>query len=94
MVRHTVKAPDQEPFLYNHSTIHRDEQGKISKEISHEVKIVALPLEGGSVCKYAGRYFTIGQGDITEEEMIRAMREKASVMFRAIQVPDAQGHPS
>ncbi|XP_010047964.2 major strawberry allergen Fra a 1.08-like [Eucalyptus grandis] len=83
-VRHTVKAPDQEPFLYNHSTVDRDEQGRISKETSHEVKIVALPLEGGSVCKYAGRCFTVGQGDITEEEMIGAMREKASVMFKAI----------
>ncbi|XP_039162307.1 major strawberry allergen Fra a 1.08 [Eucalyptus grandis] len=84
-VRYTVKAPDQEPFLYNHSTVDRDEQSRISKETSHEVKIVALPLEGGSVCKYAGRHFTIGQGDITEEEMIRPMRDKASVMFRAIQ---------
>ncbi|KAK3444432.1 hypothetical protein EUGRSUZ_A00129 [Eucalyptus grandis] len=83
-VRHTVKAPDQEPFVYSHSTVDRDEKGRISKETGHEVKIVALPLEGGSVCKYAGRYFTVGQGDITEEEMIGAMREKASVMFKAI----------
>ncbi|KAK3444435.1 hypothetical protein EUGRSUZ_A00132 [Eucalyptus grandis] len=84
-VRHTVKAQDQEPFLYNHSTVDRDELGGISREISHEVKITALPLEGGSVCKYAGRYFTVGPGDIPEEEMMRAMRGKASVMFGAIE---------
>ncbi|XP_039162311.1 uncharacterized protein LOC104436811 isoform X2 [Eucalyptus grandis] len=35
-VRDTVKA-NQEPFLYNHSTVERDELGNISKEISHEV---------------------------------------------------------
>lgn len=79
-VRDTVKA-NQEPFLYNHSTVERDELGNISKEISHEVKIEAMPYDSGSVCTYAGRYFNIGEVDITEEEIIKAMREKASVMF-------------
>ncbi|XP_039162310.1 uncharacterized protein LOC104436811 isoform X1 [Eucalyptus grandis] len=85
-VRDTVKA-NQEPFLYNHSTVERDELGNISKEISHEVTIKASSC---SVCTYAGRYFNIGEVDITEEEIIKAMREKASVMFGAIQAYSAR----
>ncbi|KAK3444433.1 hypothetical protein EUGRSUZ_A00130 [Eucalyptus grandis] len=88
-VRATVNA-NPGSFLYNHSTVERDEQGNISKEISHEVTIEAWPYLGvGSVCKYAGRYFTVGQVDITEEQIIKAMREKASVMFGAIQAYSA-----
>lgn len=80
-VRHTVKAEYQAPFLYHHSTVERDELHNTSRDISHEVK--ARP--GGSTYTYTGKYVTVGQVDITEERMRAALKEKADVMFRAIQ---------
>ncbi|KAL3753035.1 hypothetical protein ACJRO7_000432 [Eucalyptus globulus] len=91
-VRHKVETLDKDNFTYSYSIIEGDALGTTLEKISYEMKISASP-EGGSVCKSTSKYFTIGEADITEEK-IKAGKEKASAMFKAIEAyllanPDA-----
>ncbi|KAK6254434.1 hypothetical protein SCA6_015739 [Theobroma cacao] len=52
------------------------------EKISNEIKFEAA-YDGGSVCKSSSSYWTIGDIGIKEEE-IKAGKEGASVMFKAI----------
>ncbi|XP_030456086.1 major allergen Pru av 1-like [Syzygium oleosum] len=82
-VKHKVEVVDKENFVYCYSIIEGDALGTTFEKISYETKITASP-EGGSVCKNTSKYFTIGEVDITEEK-IKAGKEKASAMFKAIE---------
>lgn len=82
-VKHKVEVVDKENFVYCYSIIEGDVLGTTFEKISYETKITASP-EGGSVCKNTSKYFTIGEVDITEEK-IKAGKEKASAMFKAIE---------
>ncbi|KAL3753023.1 hypothetical protein ACJRO7_000421 [Eucalyptus globulus] len=91
-MKHKVEALNKENFTYSYSIIEGDALGTTLEKISYEMKITASP-EGGSVCKRTSKYFTIGEADITEEK-IKAGKEKASAMFKAIEAyllanPDA-----
>ncbi|KAF8041656.1 hypothetical protein BT93_A0298 [Corymbia citriodora subsp. variegata] len=90
--KHKVEALDKENFTYCYSIIEGEMLGTTFEKISYEVKITASP-EGGSVLKSTSRYFTIGEVNITEEE-IKAGKEKASAMVKAVEAylvanPDA-----
>ncbi|KAL3753044.1 hypothetical protein ACJRO7_000440 [Eucalyptus globulus] len=90
--KHKVESLDKENFTYCYSIIEGEVLDTTFEKISYEVKITALP-EGGSVLKSTISYFTIGEVDITEEE-INAGKEKASAMVKAIEAylvanPDA-----
>ncbi|XP_039172165.1 major allergen Pru ar 1-like [Eucalyptus grandis] len=90
-VKHKVEALDKN-FTYSYSIMEGDALGTTLEKIRYEVQITASP-EGGSVCKSTSKYFTIGEADITEEK-IKAGKEKASAMFKAIEAyllanPDA-----
>ncbi|XP_039157240.1 major allergen Pru av 1-like [Eucalyptus grandis] len=91
-MKHKVEALDKENFTYSYSIIEGDALGTTFEKISYGVKITTS-AEGGSVCKSTSKYFTIGEADITEEK-IKAGKEKASAMFKAIEAyllanPDA-----
>ncbi|KAL3753028.1 hypothetical protein ACJRO7_000426 [Eucalyptus globulus] len=90
--KHKVEALDKENFTYCYSIIDGEMLGTTFEKITFEVKINALPL-GGSMLKCTNSYFTIGEVDITEEE-INTRKEKASAMYEAIEAyllenPDA-----
>ncbi|KAL3753030.1 hypothetical protein ACJRO7_000428 [Eucalyptus globulus] len=91
-MKQKVESLDKENLTYCYSIIEGDVLGTTFEKISNEVKITASP-EGGSVCKNTSKYFTIGEVEITEEK-IKAGKEKASEMFKAIEAhllanPDA-----
>ncbi|XP_039165350.1 major allergen Pru av 1-like [Eucalyptus grandis] len=90
--KHKVEALDKENFTYCYSIIEGEILGSAYEKISHELKITPSP-EGGSVLKSTSSYFTIGEEDVTEEE-INAGKEEASAMVKAIEAylvanPDA-----
>ncbi|XP_058212565.1 major allergen Pru ar 1-like isoform X1 [Rhododendron vialii] len=87
-----VDAIDKENFTYSYSVIEGDAFAGIVESISYHIKIVATP-EGGSICKNRSIYTTKGDAQVSEEE-IKAGKEKASGMFKAIEAyllanPDA-----
>ncbi|KAK3444438.1 hypothetical protein EUGRSUZ_A00135 [Eucalyptus grandis] len=91
-MKHKVEALDKENFTYSYSIIEGDVLGTTFEKISYEAKITTSP-KGGSVCKNTSKYFTIGEVDTTEEK-IKAWKEKAPAMFKAIEAyllanPDA-----
>ncbi|KAG4157342.1 hypothetical protein ERO13_D02G057240v2 [Gossypium hirsutum] len=62
------------------------------EKITYETKLEAFP-DGGSVCKTTSKYHTIGDFEL-KEEGIKAGKEKASGIFKAIEAyllanPDA-----
>ncbi|KAF7144416.1 hypothetical protein RHSIM_Rhsim04G0230900 [Rhododendron simsii] len=87
-----VDAVDKENFTYSYTVIEGDGFAGLIESISYHIKIVAAP-EGGSVCKNRGIYTTKGDAQVSEEE-IKAGKERASRMFKAIEAyllanPDA-----
>ncbi|KAK3444463.1 hypothetical protein EUGRSUZ_A00176 [Eucalyptus grandis] len=87
-----MEALDKENFTYCYSIIEGDPLGTDFEKISYEVKITASP-DGGSMLKSTSKYLTIGEVNITEEE-IKAGKEKADAMVKAIEAsvvanPDA-----
>ncbi|XAR49659.1 hypothetical protein NMG60_11032925 [Bertholletia excelsa] len=87
-----VDSIDKESFTYCYSIIEGDALGDAIESISYVVKICASP-DGGSVCKNNSKYITKGDANITEDQ-IKAGKEKASAMFKAIEAyllanPDA-----
>ncbi|XP_030528175.1 major allergen Pru av 1-like [Rhodamnia argentea] len=91
-VKHKVETLDKENFAYCYSIIEGDPLGTTFEKISYDVKITASP-DGGSVCKSTSKYYTIGEVDLPEGK-IKAGKEKASAMFKAIEAylvanPDA-----
>ncbi|XP_030441095.1 major allergen Pru ar 1-like [Syzygium oleosum] len=82
-VEQKVDAPDKENFIYSCSIVEGDELANTYENMSHEVKITASP-EGGSVCKNMSVYYTVGEVD-NKEEKIKAGKEKACAMVKAIE---------
>lgn len=81
-VKNVVEAMDEDNFTYSHSTAKGDTRANTFEKISHKVKITALP-EGGSVWKNTSKYFTDGEVEVTEEK-IKAVKQEATGMFRAV----------
>ncbi|XP_052188616.1 major strawberry allergen Fra a 1-2-like [Diospyros lotus] len=82
-VKQRIDGIDKENFTYNYSIIEGDALQDAIESISYEVQI--LPgADGGSICKNSSKYTTKGDTQITEEQ-IKAGKEKASAMFKAIE---------
>ena len=91
-MKHKVEALDKENLTYSYSVIEGDALMKALEKITYEIKIASSP-NGGSICKSISKYYTIGEFEIKEEQ-IKAGKEKASGMFKAIEAyllanPDA-----
>ena len=91
-VKHQVDALDADNFTYNYTVIEGDALGDAVEKISYETKLVASP-DGGSIVKSTSKYHTKGDHEIKEEN-VKEGKEKASHLFKAIEVyllanPDA-----
>ncbi|XP_021291509.1 major allergen Pru ar 1-like [Herrania umbratica] len=91
-MKQRIDGIDKENFSYRYTVIEGDALMGALEKISNENKFEAA-YDGGSMCKSSCSYYTIGDIDIKEEE-IKAGKEKASVMFKAIEAyllanPDA-----
>ncbi|XP_034684873.1 major allergen Pru ar 1-like [Vitis riparia] len=91
-VKHRVDGIDKENLTYSYSVIEGNALMGTLESISYEVKFAASP-DGGSICKTTSKYNTKGEIDIKEDQ-IKAGKEKASGMFKAIEAyplanPDA-----
>ncbi|KAJ9699693.1 hypothetical protein PVL29_005523 [Vitis rotundifolia] len=82
-VKHRVDGIDKENLAYGYSVIEGDALMGTLESISYEVKFAASP-DGGSICKTTSKYHTKGEIDIKEDQ-IKAGKEKASGMFKAIE---------
>ncbi|MBA0854857.1 hypothetical protein Goshw_005948 [Gossypium schwendimanii] len=91
-MKQKVEAVDKENFLYIYSVIESDALMNKLEKTTYETKLEAFP-DGGSVCKTTSKYHTIGDFEL-KEERIKAGKEKASGIFKAIEAyllanPDA-----
>jgi len=91
-VKQRVDAIDKENLTYSYSVVEGDALHGLFESISYHIKVVPTP-EGGSICKNRSIYTTKGDAQVSEEE-IKAGKEKASGMFKAIEAyllanPDA-----
>lgn len=91
-MKHRVDGIDKENLTYSYSVIEGNALMGTLESISYEVKFAASP-DGGSICKTTSKYHTKGEIDI-KEDPIKAGKEKASGMFKAIEAyllanPDA-----
>ncbi|OMO58399.1 hypothetical protein COLO4_34685 [Corchorus olitorius] len=87
-----IDGIDKEKFTYSYTVFEGDALMNTLEKICNEIKIEATS-DGGSICKSKSTYYTIGDIEIKEEE-IKAGKEKASGMFKAIEAyllanPDA-----
>ncbi|XP_022722051.1 major allergen Pru av 1-like [Durio zibethinus] len=91
-VKQKVEALDKENFAYSYSVIEGDALMNTLEKIAYQTKLEASAA-GGSICKTISKYYTIGDFELKEEE-IKAGKEKALGMFRAVEAyllsnPDA-----
>ncbi|KAB2040197.1 hypothetical protein ES319_D02G065800v1 [Gossypium barbadense] len=91
-MKQKVEAVDKENFVYIYSVIEGDALMNKLEKITYETKLEAFPDER-SVCKTTSKYHTIGDFEL-KEEGIKAVKEKASGIFKAIEAyllanPDA-----
>ncbi|XP_022760628.1 major allergen Pru av 1-like [Durio zibethinus] len=91
-VKQKIEALDKENFVYSYSIIEGDALMNTLEKITYETKLESSAA-GGSICKTTSKYYTIDDFEI-KEEGIKAGKEKASGMFKAIEAyllanPDA-----
>ncbi|TYI92414.1 hypothetical protein E1A91_D02G068900v1 [Gossypium mustelinum] len=82
-VKQKVEAVDKDKFVYIYSVIEGDALMDKLEKITYETKLETSP-DGGSVCKTTSKYYTIGEFEL-KEEGIKAGKEKALGMFKAIE---------
>ncbi|XWS38977.1 hypothetical protein CRYUN_Cryun18bG0010200 [Craigia yunnanensis] len=78
-----IDGIDKEKFTYSYTVIEGDALMNTLEKIANEIKFEAA-ADGGTVCKSSSSYHTIGDIEIKEEE-IKAGKEKAMGMFKAIE---------
>ncbi|KAH7843739.1 hypothetical protein Vadar_020228 [Vaccinium darrowii] len=81
-VKHKIDAVDKENFTYSYSIIEGDALDGF-ESISYHTKIVSSP-DGGSIFKTRSIYVPKCDNKVTEEE-IKAGKEKASAIFKAVE---------
>ncbi|KAH7843334.1 hypothetical protein Vadar_015324 [Vaccinium darrowii] len=91
-LKHRIDAIDKENFTYSSTVIDGPELMDNFESISYQTKIVAGP-DGGSIYKIRSIYQTKGDAQVNEED-IKAGKDKASFLFKAVEAyllanPDA-----
>ncbi|GFP83417.1 major allergen pru ar 1 [Phtheirospermum japonicum] len=91
-VKHRVDAIDTENLSHSYSILEGDALMGVIESIAYHIKIVPTE-DGGCVCKNTSIYHT-KEGVEIDEEKIKEGKEKAMVMFKAIEAylqanPDA-----
>ena len=82
-MKHRIDALDKENFTFGYSVIEGDALLSTLEKISNEIKFEVSP-DGGCICKSTSKYYTIGDIEIKEEQ-IKAGKEKAMGMFKAVE---------
>ncbi|KAB2092804.1 hypothetical protein ES319_A02G055300v1 [Gossypium barbadense] len=82
-MKQKVEEVDKDKFVYIYSVIEGDALMDKLEKITYETKLETSP-NGGSVCKTTSKYYTIGEFEL-KEEGIKAGKEKALGMFKAIE---------
>ncbi|MBA0797735.1 hypothetical protein Gohar_008403 [Gossypium harknessii] len=82
-MKQKVEAVDKDKFVYIYSVIEGDALMDKLEKITYETQLETSP-DGGSVCKTTSKYYTIGEFEL-KEEGIKAGKEKALGMFKAIE---------
>ncbi|KAE8717785.1 Major allergen Pru av 1 [Hibiscus syriacus] len=67
-VKHTIEGQDKDNLSYSYSLVEGGPVGDKLEKISYENKFVAA-ANGGSVCKSLMKFYTVGDGVFTEEEI-------------------------
>ncbi|PIM98483.1 hypothetical protein CDL12_29036 [Handroanthus impetiginosus] len=91
-VKHRVDAIDTENLTHSYSIIEGDALKGVLDSITYHIKVVPTE-DGGCICKNRSIYHTKDNVEISEEN-IKEGKEKAMVMFKAIEAylqanPDA-----
>ncbi|MFQ6669155.1 hypothetical protein Gotur_034512 [Gossypium turneri] len=82
-MKQKVEAVDKDKFVCIYSVIEGDALMDKLEKITYETQLETSP-DGGSVCKTTSKYYTIGEFEL-KEEGIKAGKEKALGMFKAIE---------
>ncbi|KAK4425403.1 Major allergen Pru ar 1 [Sesamum alatum] len=91
-MKHRVDAIDKENLTHSYTIVEGDALAGVLESITYHVKIVPTE-DGGCICKNRSIYHTKGDVEINEEK-IKEGKEKAMLMFKAIEAylqanPDA-----
>lgn len=82
-VKHKINVVDADSLTYSYAVIEGDVlNGKVEK-IEYENKFVAA-AGGGSIIKNTSTYHTIGEVEITEDQ-IKAGKDRASGLFKVLE---------
>ncbi|KAI4369550.1 hypothetical protein MLD38_017977 [Melastoma candidum] len=81
--KHRVDALDETSLTYSYSIIEGDVLSTVLEKVTNDVKIEAGP-DGGSLIKTTSKYYTIGDAEISQEQ-IKSGKERASALFKAIE---------
>lgn len=82
-MKQRVDELDKNNFVYKYSIIEGDVLTGVLDSISYVVMVEASS-DGGCVCKNTSTYYTKGDVQIKEED-IKVGKERALVMFKAIE---------
>lgn len=82
-MKHRVDELDKEKLVYSYTIIEGDALMGTLEKISNELNFEAGP-DGGCICKSTSKYYT-KEGVEIKEEQIKAGKEKAMGMFKAIE---------
>ncbi|KAM7485276.1 hypothetical protein LguiA_001285 [Lonicera macranthoides] len=82
-LKYKIDELNEETYVYNYVLIEGDALTDKLEKITYEVKFEALP-NGGTVSKVTSKYYTVGDFAVNEEE-IKAGKEKASGMYKAVE---------
>ncbi|KAH7513422.1 hypothetical protein FEM48_Zijuj12G0198200 [Ziziphus jujuba var. spinosa] len=91
-VKHKVNKVDIDSLTYSYAVIEGDVLSDKVEKIEYENKFVAA-ADGGTIIKNISKYHTIGEVEITEEQ-IKAGKDRAGGLFKVLegylhQNPDA-----
>ncbi|KAK9286366.1 hypothetical protein L1049_014760 [Liquidambar formosana] len=91
-LKHRIDALDKENMIYNYTMIEGDTLPDKIESISYETKFEAT-ADGRTICKSVSKHYAKAGVEIKEEE-IKAGKEKATGMFKAVEAyllanPDA-----
>ncbi|XP_048235477.1 major allergen Pru ar 1 [Ricinus communis] len=90
-VKHMIEGIDTDNLIYRYSVIEGDAVMNVLEKISNEIKFEAS-ADGGCICKNSSTYYTIGDFELSKEE-IRAGKQNPWQFSRLLKTlldnPDA-----
>ncbi|GAA0149951.1 hypothetical protein LIER_08999 [Lithospermum erythrorhizon] len=82
-VKHRTDEVDKENLIFMYSLIEGDPLGDKLEYISYDIKFEETS-DGGCICKMTSKYHSIGNSEITEEE-IKSGKESAFAIYKVVE---------